>query len=88
LRRRQNAASEQGCQIVFFDAKFVKFGFFQRQLASKKCVCFFLFNIWVFWRQLASDYRFANSNVLLESVIRLFKTVLGVFFQKLEKKLP
>jgi len=55
LRQRQNAARGQGCQIGFFDAKFVKFGFFQRQLASKKFVWFFLFNIWLFWRQLASD---------------------------------
>jgi len=30
----------QGCQIGFFDAKFRKFGFFQRQLASKNTLVF------------------------------------------------
>jgi len=56
LRQRQNAARGQGCQIGFFDAKFVKFGFFQRQLASKKFVCFF-FSIFGFfggsWHQIS-----------------------------------
>jgi len=41
LRQRQNAARGQGCQIGFFDAKFVKFGLFQRQLASKNLSVFF-----------------------------------------------
>ena len=45
----------QGCQVSYFDAKFHKFDFFRGSWRQKNCLLFwlFLFNVWLFWRQLA-----------------------------------
>ena len=49
---------KQGCQIGFFDAKFGKLGFFQRQLASKKTVWLFgfFFSIFGFFLEAVGTY--------------------------------
>ena len=45
----------QGCQIDFFDAKFLKFSFFQRQLTSKNYLAFSFQYLAFFWRLLAPE---------------------------------
>jgi len=49
----------QGCQIGFFGAKLKKFVFFETLGVKKNCLVFwlFLFNIWLFSRQLAHFIR-------------------------------
>ena len=65
------SSGRQGCQIGFFDAKFHKFGFRRdtwRQWG-------YLFNVWLYSRQLAHTTRlffFSFLSVLLKSLIRLF----------------
>jgi len=59
-KRVQAASPPQGCQICFFDAKFQKFDFFYRRLASKKFFVFF--SIFGFlWRQFAHAIRLVSS---------------------------
>ena len=47
----------RGCQVGFFDAKFGKFGFFHKQLASRKTFWLFLINIWLFLEAVGTYYQ-------------------------------
>jgi len=66
------------CQIGFFETKFGKFGFFLRQLTSKKIVWLFHFNLRLFLESVGTYYQtgvFCFLNILVKSVIKPFETV-------------
>ena len=59
MTERKRAGHEKGCQIGFLMPNLTNLAFLEA-VGVKKIVCFFHFNIWLFWRQLSYTIRLAS----------------------------